>query len=186
VGAPGSHNAVNAAGALEACRLAGADPALAARALAAFMGAARRFEPLGATVAGASVYDDYAHHPTEVSATIAAARTLRPGRLTAVFQPHLFSRTRALSREFGAALAGADRVVVVDVYPARERAEDFPGVDGRLVAAATADAAPGRPVAWLPGFAEAERYLRETLRAGELCLVMGAGDVDELGRGLVG
>jgi len=185
VGVPGAHNAVNAAGALEACRLAGADPARAASALADFPGAARRFEPLGATATGATLYDDYAHHPTEVAATLAAARTLRAPRLHAVFQPHLYSRTAALALEFGAALAAADRVVVLDVYPARERPEDFPGVDGRLVAAAAADAAAGRPVAWLPRFEDAEPYLRETLRAGDLCVLLGAGDVDELGRRLL-
>ena len=112
--------------------------------------------------------DDYAHHPTEVQATIEAARTLGPRRLVAAFQPHLFSRTRHQAREFGAALAGADVVVVLDIYPARERAEDFPGVTGRLVAAAAADHAGGRPVAWLPGFDEAEAYLRATLREGDV------------------
>jgi len=103
----------------------------------------------------------------------------------AVFQPHLFSRTAALAREFGAALAVADVVVVLDVYPARERAEDWPGVDGRLVAAAAADAAAGRVVAWLPGFDAAERWLAPRLRSGDVCVVLGAGDVDALGRRLV-
>jgi UDP-N-acetylmuramate--alanine ligase len=98
----------------------------------------------------------------------------------------LFSRTRALWRQFGDALAAADVVVVLDIYPARERGEDFPGVDGRLVAAAAADAADGRTVAWLPGFDAARSFLRAELRAGDLCLVMGAGDVDALGRSLVG
>jgi UDP-N-acetylmuramate--alanine ligase len=102
-----------------------------------------------------------------------------------VFQPHLFSRTRALAREFGRALAGADVVVVLAVYPARERAEDFSEVDGHLVAAATADAAGGRTVAWMPSFEAARRFLVATLREGDLCLVMGAGDVDRLGRSLV-
>ncbi len=185
VSVPGAHNAINAAGALEAARLAGADPERAAAALADFAGARRRFERLGETARGAAVYDDYAHHPTEVAATIAAARTLEPARLIAVFQPHLFSRTRALGREFGAALAAADRVAVLDIYPARERAEDFPGVDGRLVASAAADAGEGREVAWVPGFPLAERYLSRILRAGDLCLVMGAGNVDALGRSLV-
>jgi UDP-N-acetylmuramate--alanine ligase len=181
---PGAHNALNAAAALEACRLAGADPARAAAALADFRGAARRFEPLGVTAAGACVYDDYAHHPTEVAATIAAARTLGPRRVVAVFQPHLYSRTRALAREFGRALAAADLVVVLDVYRARERPQDFPGVDGKLIADAAADAAGGRTVAWLPTFDAAERFLRAQLRAGDVCLAMGAGDVDELGRRL--
>src|SRR5688572_24518524 len=167
---PGAHNARNAACALAACELAGADPAAAAAALAGFGGAGRRFERLGVTAAGGLVVDDYAHHPTEVRATIAAARTLEPGRVVAVFQPHLFSRTRHQYREFGEALAEADVVAVLDVYPARERAEDFPGVTGHLVAAAAADAAAGRRVAWLPGFDEAERFLRAELRSGDLVL----------------
>jgi UDP-N-acetylmuramate--alanine ligase len=182
---PGRHNAVNAAGALSAAALAGADPARAAASLADFRGARRRFELLGSTEAGVPVYDDYAHHPTEVAATIAAARTLAPARLVAVFQPHLYSRTRALARGFGRALAGADVAVVLAVYPARERAEDFPGVDGHLVAAATADAAGGRTVAWMPTFDDAYGFLLATLREGDLCLLMGAGDVDALGRSLV-
>src|SRR4051794_28457562 len=182
---PGAHNARNAAAALVACRLAGAEPAAAAAALADFGGAGRRFERLGRTAAGAEVVDDYAHHPTEVRATIEAARTLSPGRVVAVFQPHLFSRTRHQAREFGAALALADLVVVLDVYPARERPEDFPGVTGHLVAATAADAAAGRRVAWLPGFDDAERYLRAELREGDLLLTLGAGNVDALGRRLL-
>jgi UDP-N-acetylmuramate--alanine ligase len=182
---PGLHNAVNAAGALTAAALAGAVPEPAAAALADFRGARRRFELLGTTDEEVPVFDDYAHHPTEVAATIAAARTLAPDRLVAVFQPHLYSRTRALARGFGRALASADVVVVLAVYPARERAEDFPGVDGHLVAAATADAAGGRTVAWMPSFGDARRFLAATLRCGDFCLVMGAGDVDGLGRSLV-
>jgi UDP-N-acetylmuramate--alanine ligase len=186
LGVPGLHNAVNAAGALTAAALTGADPAAAVAALASFRGARRRFESLGETASGAAVFDDYAHHPTEVAATIAAARTLDAERVVAVFQPHLYSRTLALAREFGAALAAADLPVVVDVYPARERAEDYPGVDGRLIAAAAADAGGGRTVAWLPRFEDARAFLDQNLRAGDLCLVMGAGDIDRLGRQLVG
>jgi UDP-N-acetylmuramate--alanine ligase len=182
---PGAHNALNAAAALEAARLAGADPGQAAAALADFEGAGRRFELLGTTPSGARVYDDYAHHPTEVAATLAAARTLAPSRVVAVFQPHLYSRTRALAADFGAALAAADLAVVLDVYPARERGEDFPGVSGKLVADAAADAAAGRMVAWLRDFDAAEAFLRPRLRAGDLCIAMGAGDVDALGRRLL-
>jgi UDP-N-acetylmuramate--alanine ligase len=181
---PGAHNARNAAAALTAARLAGADLAAAAAALRDFEGAGRRFERLGATAAGATVVDDYAHHPTEVAATLAAARTLAPRRVIAVFQPHLFSRTARQAPEFGAALAAADEVVVLDVYPARERPEDFPGVTGLLVAQAAADAAPGKPVTWLPDAAAAEALLRERLRGGDLVLTLGAGDVDALGRAL--
>ena len=182
---PGAHNAVNAAGALTACMLAGADPALAASALADFTGARRRLEPLGRTGSGAVVYDDYAHNPTKVAAAIAAVRTLAPSRVVAVFQPHLYSRTQALAREFGEALAAADSIVVLPIYPAREFAADFPGVDGHLVAIATADAADGRPVAWMPGFDQARALLSGELRDGDVCLVMGAGDVDSLARSLL-
>jgi UDP-N-acetylmuramate--alanine ligase len=183
---PGAHNALNAAGALEAALLAGADPGRAIEGVEGFTGAGRRFQQLGATPRGAVVYDDYAHHPTEVAATLSAARTLEPRRLVAVFQPHLYSRTALLAREFGCALALADVVVVLDVYPARERAEDHPGVSGLLLAQTTADAAGGRPVHWLPTFADAEPVLRRLLGEGDLCVVMGAGDVDALGRRLVG
>jgi UDP-N-acetylmuramate--alanine ligase len=182
---PGRHNAVNAAGALTAAALAGADRSRAVAAIADFRGARRRFELLGATDGGVPVYDDYAHHPTEVAAVIAAARTLQPRRLIAVFQPHLYSRTVALAREFGTALAAADVCGVLGVYPSRERAEDFPGVDGRIVAAAAADAAGGKAVAWMPSFDDARAWLRSALRSGDLCLLMGAGDVDALGRSLV-
>jgi UDP-N-acetylmuramate--alanine ligase len=183
--APGIHNAVNAAGALTACALAGADPTAAASALATFGGARRRMERVGETRGGAVVYDDYAHHPTEVAATLAAARSLGARRLVAVFQPHLYSRTRALASAFGRALAGADAVVVLGIYPARERAEDFPGVSGLIVAAHAADAGAGRSVAWMPGFDEARQYLGSFLRSGDLCLMMGAGDIDVLARSLV-
>lgn len=182
---PGAHNAINAAGALTAAALAGADPSRGASALRTFQGARRRLELMGETGEAVPVYDDYAHHPTEVSAALAGARTLQPERLVAVFQPHLYSRTRALAEAFGAALAAADLVVVLEVYPARELPEDFPGVDGRLIASAAADAGAGRTVAWLPAFEEAFQFLEQTLRRGDLCLVMGAGDVDRLARRLV-
>jgi UDP-N-acetylmuramate--alanine ligase len=182
---PGAHNALNAAAALEACRLAGADEAAAAAALESFGGAGRRFQALGCAPGGARVIDDYAHHPTEVKATIDAARSLNADRIVAVFQPHLYSRTQLLAHEFGAALAGADVACVLDVYPARERAEDFPGITGRVIAQAVADARKGAHVMWLPQFDDAERVLRATLRAGDVCLVMGAGNVDALGRRLV-
>jgi UDP-N-acetylmuramate--alanine ligase len=183
---PGIHNARNAVAALEAAALAGADPAAAVAAIASFAGAGRRFERLGETASGAVVVDDYAHHPTEVAATIDAARTLGGAeRVVAVFQPHLYSRTRALAREFGTALARADVVAVLDVYPARERPQDFPGVTGRLLADAAADAGGGRPVYWLPSFADARRVLGPRVGAGDVVLVLGAGDVDDLGRALV-
>jgi UDP-N-acetylmuramate--alanine ligase len=183
---PGRHNVLNALAALAACREAGVDLSEAASTLADFTGAARRFEPHGRTGSGALVYDDYAHHPTEVRATLEAARTLEPHRLVAVFQPHLYSRTKHLAGAFGRALALADLVVVIDIYPARENAEDFPGVTGWLVAGAAASAAHGRPVYWLPGMDEAEAFLRGELREGDLLLTLGAGDVNALAKRLGG
>ena len=174
---PGEHNQRNAAAALEALVLAGFDRARATAALATFGGAGRRFEELGRTPAGVRVVDDYAHHPTEVAAAIAAGREVAEGRVVAVFQPHLFSRTEAL--------AAADVPVVLEVYPDRERAVDFPGVTGRLIAAAVADARPGHEVLWLPRFADVEQVLPPRLRPDDLVLVLGAGDIDALGRSLV-
>jgi UDP-N-acetylmuramate--alanine ligase len=185
LGVPGVHNALNATAALEVTRLAGAEASGAIEGLAGFAGAGRRFQRLGETEHGAVVYDDYAHHPTEVAATLCAARTLQHIRLVAVFQPHLYSRTALLAREFGVALALADVVAVLDVYPARERGEDYPGVSGLLIAEAAADVAGGKPVYWLPSFAAAEGVLEDALGEGDVCLVMGAGDVDALGRSLV-
>ncbi len=183
VSVPGIHNALNATAALEVAHLAGVD---ATTAITGFKGAGRRFERLGSTATGAEVVDDYAHHPTEVAATLNAARTLAPKRLVAVFQPHLFSRTAMLAREFGAALAHADLIVLLDVYPARERAEDYPGVSGLTLARSVTEQGDGRQVLWLPNFEVAERVLDDMLEAGDLCVVMGAGDVDSLAQRLVG
>ncbi len=183
---PGAHNAVNAAGALTAAARAGADPQAAAASLVDFRGARRRLERLGTTSSGAAVYDDYAHHPTEVAAAIAAARTLGPGRLVAVLQPHLFSRTQALTREFGVALAQADVGAVLPIYPARERASGLPR--GRRAAGCRGGGRRrGRPADGVASRASTTRGGSSiaSLRAGDLCLMMGAGDIDALGRSLV-
>ena len=177
---PGRHNVLNALAALGACRAAGVDLAEAAPALAGFAGTGRRFEERGTTAGGARVFDDYAHHPTEVRATLEAAHTLSARRVVACFQPHLYSRTKELARDFGRALALADLAVVVDIYPARERAEDFPGVSGLMVAQSTADAAGGRPVWWLPSMDTAAERLESELGEGDVLLTLGAGDVNRL------
>lgn len=177
---PGAHNALNGAAALEAAALAGADAQLAISGLAGFHGADRRFQKLGEGPGGALIYDDYAHHPTEVAATLQAARTLEHERLVAVFQPHLYSRTELLADDFGKALTLADAVVVLDVYPARERAEDHPGISGRLIVDA-ANGAGASEVHWSATLEEAESLLRGMLREGDLVVVMGAGNVNLLG-----
>jgi UDP-N-acetylmuramate--alanine ligase len=183
---PGRHNVENALAALGALAVAGFDPAAVAAALGGFRGVARRMELKGERN-GALVYDDYAHHPTEVRATLAAARELGPQRLIAAFQPHLYSRTKALAAEFGDALAAADEIAVLDVYPAREQpVGPLEGVSGRMVAEAAADRAGGRPVWWLPDAEGAERALAPRLGQGDLLITIGAGDVYKLADALVG
>ena len=181
---PGEHNRRNAAAALAALELAGFDLEPAAAALATFPGILRRQQLVGSRN-GARIYDDYAHHPTEVAATLEALRELEPRRLIAVFQPHLYSRTKALAGRFGAALAAADEVGVLDVYPAREQpVGELAGVSGLDVARATADRAGGRPVWWLRDKEGAERVLAARLEDGDLLVTIGAGDVFELAEAL--
>jgi UDP-N-acetylmuramate--alanine ligase len=182
---PGRHNVANALAALGAVHLTGANAGKAAKALGSFGGVARRMEMKGER-GGARIYDDYAHHPTEVLAALAAARELEPRRLIAAFQPHLYSRTKALATEFGAALAEADEIVVLDVYAAREEPTGpLEGVSGRMVAEATAERAGGRLVWWLPDAELAAAALGPRLREGDLLLTIGAGDIFRLGESLV-
>jgi UDP-N-acetylmuramate--alanine ligase len=182
---PGRHNVANALAALGGASLAGFDAERCARALGDFPAVARRLELKGERD-GARIYDDYAHHPTEVSATLEAARELEPRRLIAAFQPHLYSRTKALAPELGAALAAADEVAVLDVYPAREEpVGPLAGVSGLLVAAEAADRAGGAPVWWLPTAEQAVEALAPRLREGDLLITIGAGDIHKLAEALV-
>jgi UDP-N-acetylmuramate--alanine ligase len=183
---PGRHNLFDARGAIAAAGLAGVDADRFAAALAGFPGMARRLERKGVHRSGATVYDDYAHHPTEVAASLAALRELGPRRLVAVFQPHLYSRTRALTPRFGGALAAADAVGVLDVYAAREEpVGELAGVSGLDVARATADRSSGRPVWWLRDVETAEVALESHLRSGDLVVTIGAGDVFRVADALV-
>ncbi len=182
---PGAHNLLNARAALAAIELAGADAGAAAESLAGFPGVRRRLELRG-TRSGARVYDDYGHHPTEVRAALEALRGLGPKRLIAVFQPHLYSRTKALAHEFGAALCVADEVGVLDVYPAREEpVGELAGVSGLSVAEAAAECCGGRPVWWLVDVERAAGVLGPRLRQGEIIVTIGAGDISELAGRLV-
>jgi UDP-N-acetylmuramate--alanine ligase len=173
---PGHHNALNAAAAFAAAVQLGIDPGRVATALASYRGAARRLEPKG-EARGVRVLDTYAHHPTELAADLRAARdiTTAGGRVIAVFQPHLFSRTRIFAAEFGAALGLADEAVVLDVYAAREDPE--PGVTGRLVA----DAVPGGAARYVPDFADVPAVVAALAQPGDLVLTMGAGDITKMG-----
>lgn len=174
---PGLHNLRNAAAALAVAAALDADLSLAAAALASFTGAARRFERVG-EVAGVTVVDDYAHHPSEVRATLAAARQTFPGRrLVAVFQPHLYSRTALLGDAIGRELAQADAVIVAPVYAAREA--PLPGVSAELVAAG-ARGAGARPELVADRAALTAR-VAQAARAGDVVLTLGAGDVTRIG-----
>ncbi|HEU5002807.1 MAG TPA: UDP-N-acetylmuramate--L-alanine ligase [Actinomycetota bacterium] len=173
----GRHNVCNSLAAAGVGLALGLEPRAVADGLAQFAGASRRFEYRG-SVLGADLVDDYAHHPTEIAATLEAARWGPWRRVLAVFQPHLYSRTQAMWPAFGSALARADVVVVTDVYGARE--QPIPGVTGKLVVDAVCDAAPGRRVAYLPHLEEAADYVRGLLRPGDLLLSLGAGDITTL------
>jgi UDP-N-acetylmuramate--alanine ligase len=175
----GEHNRRNAATALAALELAGVPRDEAERVLPEFAGAGRRFELRG-EAAGVRVFDDYGHHPREIAATLAAARsTVNGGRLLVVFQPHLYSRTRHLAHELARSLAAADAVAVTGVYAARE--EPVPGVEGKLVVDALVAERPGMPVAWTPELEDAVRFLARRARPGDLVLTIGAGDVERAG-----
>lgn len=177
---PGRHNLLNATAALAVCAVEGLDLDVAARGLTSFTGAARRFQVLG-EAAGVTVVDDYAHHPTELRATLAAARSYGEGRVIVVVQPHRYSRTRVLGPELGRAAAAADLVLVTDVYASSETPE--PGVSGRLVADSAEDA--GARVIWQPHLAAVVDELAAVVERGDLVLVTGAGDVTQVGPALL-
>jgi UDP-N-acetylmuramate--alanine ligase len=172
---PGEHNRINAATALAALELAGVARADAEPALARFRGAGRRFEVVGQG-AGVTVVDDYAHHPSEIEATVAAARERTDGRVLVLFQPHLYSRTRHLAHELGAALSTADAACVTEIYRARE--EPVGGVGGKLVVDALR---PGVRAGWAPSVEDGARIVASWARPGDLVLTVGAGDVDRAG-----
>ena len=173
---PGEHNRRNGAVALAALELAGVAREDAARVLPEFGGAGRRFEQRG-EAAGVRVFDDYGHNPSKIAATLEAARAIAgEGRVLVLFQPHLYSRTRHLAGEFGAALASADTVAVSEIYPARE--DPLPGVGGKLVVDALVAERPGIPVGWMPRLQDAARFISRRARPGDVVLTLGAGDVD--------
>lgn len=175
---PGAHNISNAAAAVAVALALGVDVHDATAALATFSGAARRFEAKGEG-RGVRVFDDYAHHPTEVTAALTAARTVAAGhKVHVLFQPHLFSRTREFAAEFARALDLADTVAVLDIYPARE--DPIPGVTSRLVTDALSV-----PLGYAPDPAAAVAALADAAQAGDIILTVGAGDVTGYGPALV-
>ncbi|PKQ32910.1 MAG: UDP-N-acetylmuramate--L-alanine ligase [Actinobacteria bacterium HGW-Actinobacteria-2] len=176
---PGRYNLLNAAAAYAVGRLLGV-PGPALRAAAGrFAGTARRFQPVG-EVHGVRVFDDYAHHPTEVTATLTAARAMvGQGRLVACFQPHLFTRTRDFADEFGQSLSLADHVVVLGIYPARE--DPIPGVTGELVATAVRSRVGAESVSYAESVDDGVAALAAVVRPGDLVVTIGAGSVTQVG-----
>jgi UDP-N-acetylmuramate--alanine ligase len=179
----GAHNVRNALAAAAVARTLHVDWSAIADALAAFRGVGRRFEQIG-EAEGVTVIDDYAHHPTEIAAALAAARALFPeARLVVAFQPHLYSRTRDFVDAFGRALAKADVLWVTNVFPAREA--PIPGIEGSIVAEA-ARAAGAAEVHYHAGLESMPEALAAELRAGDVLLTLGAGSIESLGRSVLG
>jgi UDP-N-acetylmuramate--alanine ligase len=174
----GPHNLANAAAAIAVAGRLGVAPETAAASLATFAGVHRRFELRG-TARGARFFDDYGHTPTEMGVTIATARRHAPRRLIALVQPHRYSRVQALWRELGASVAGADVIVVTDVYGAAQ--SPIPGVTGKLVVDGVQLAAPGRRTLYLPHRRDVVNVLSREVRSGDLIVTMGCGDVWMLG-----
>ena len=174
---PGRHNALNAAGAAAAAAALGADLAAVRRGLARFGGVARRFEFRG-EAHGATLVDDYAHLPGEVAAALATARRGGWRRVVCVFQPHRYSRLAALAAAFADAFVDADELIITDIYGAGEVPR--PGVSGKLVVDAVRAAHPEAALTYLPERSELLAYLRRTLRVGDCCLTLGAGDLTSL------
>ena len=178
---PGRHMALNALGALLAAMEVGASAESVLDGLAGFEGVRRRFELIG-TAHGVRVFDDYAHHPTEVRATLGAVQTVTEqsghGRSVVVFQPHLYSRTAAFARDFGQALDCADEVFVLDVYAARE--QPMAGISGATVAEHV-----GKPVHYVPDFSAVAELVADAVQPGDVVVTMGAGDVTMLGPEIV-
>ena len=180
---PGRHNVANALAAVAVGRELSIPFPKIAGALATFSGVVRRFETKGER-GGVLVVDDYAHHPTEIAATLSSARQVYPERrLVALFQPHLYSRTRDFAADFGRALAGSDVAVVTDVYPSREK--PIEGVSGELVASAARQAGLGR-VVYVSDKSRVVTELEALLQPGDLLLTMGAGDVVRFGETFLG
>jgi UDP-N-acetylmuramate--alanine ligase len=174
---PGTHNVQNALAAIGVGLALGVSVDAMRAGLLSFGGVDRRFQLL-CDVAGVTIVDDYAHHPTEIMATLQAARASYPGRrVVAAFQPHLFSRTRDFSSAFGEALCGADSVFLAEIYPAREQA--IPGITSDLVASAMQRA--GSPVVWQGTRADLAEALSVFVRDGDVVITMGAGDITRTG-----
>lgn len=177
---PGAHNVYNAMAAIALADLLSIDYAAVKKALSHFHGTDRRFEYKG-TMGGTVIIDDYAHHPTEITATLSAAQNYPHKTLWCVFQPHTFTRTKAFMKEFATALSLADRIVLADIYPARET--DDLGISSKTLQKEIE--ALGKTCFYFPSFAEIENFLSKNCSSGDLLITMGAGDVVNIGENLL-
>ena len=178
---PGRHNVLNSLGAFVAAVEMGVPVESILASLARFGGAKRRFETKG-RVGGVWIVDDYAHHPTEIGVTIKAAQQTRPKRLLCLFQPHRYSRTQLLFKEFCSCFKGVDQLVVADIYAASE--EPLPGINSGALAEGISKEL-GQEVKYIPSLQKAEEYLQAQATAGDLIMTIGAGDVYKVGEELV-
>jgi UDP-N-acetylmuramate--alanine ligase len=179
---PGEHMALNATAVIATAWALDIDLERAVDGIVSFAGVKRRFEAVG-DEGGVRVFDDYAHHPTEVRATLAAARAVAGGEVWVVFQPHRYTRTAALSREFGDAFVSADRIVLLDVYSAGEA--PIPGVSGKTIVDELLRVHPRSRLAYFPHRSVTASYVADRARPGDMVLTMGAGDVTTLGPEIV-
>ncbi|MBS3969886.1 MAG: UDP-N-acetylmuramate--L-alanine ligase [Clostridia bacterium] len=177
----GKHNIVNALGALGVAMEVGVSCQEATRALKKFKGVERRFQLLGHEK-NVKVVDDYAHHPTEIKATLQAARQAHKGRVVAVFQPHRYSRTKQLYHEFGRSFSDADFIVITDIYAAGEQA--IPGISGELIFQEAKKRFPEKQIVY-KGYDDLTDYLHKTTRPGDLIITLGAGDIWKKGKELI-
>lgn len=179
---PGDHNILNALAACAFADAAGIDRTVTAAALEKFEGTDRRFQKKGKIAGGVTLIDDYAHHPTEIRATMKAALSIEKKNLWVVFQPHTYTRTKAFFDDFADALSLADKVVLADIYAARET--DTLGISSKLLAEALAER--GTESYYFPSFEEIEKFLLKNCQEGDVLITMGAGDVYKIGDSLLG
>ncbi|HRY63380.1 MAG TPA: Mur ligase family protein, partial [Patescibacteria group bacterium] len=183
---PGEFNIYNALGAIASAAVLGVGPEVTVKALAQFDGVWRRFEFKGKTKSGIEIYDDYGHHPTEIRATLAAAKEkFKARKIWVVFQPHLYSRTKDFMSEFAAALNLADNIIVVDIYAARE-INKYKISSRDVVDLINKKYWREKPAVYIPTFDKAVEYLKKNLKKGEVVMTMGAGEAYKVGEELLG
>ncbi len=176
---PGEHNVANSLAAVATCSKLGVEPAIIKETLEAFTGTQRRFDVMGTTKGGLTIVDDYAHHPTEIRATLAAAGNVPHKKLWCLFQPHTYTRTRALFDEFAEALSQADTVILAEIYAAREK--NIYKISSESLAEEIKKKHPGKNVYFIPDFSEMAKFTMENAAEGDMVITMGAGDIYRVG-----